>query len=315
MKGLTDVRGILVGHASDFGAITGCTAILCPEGAAAGVDIRGSATGTQEMDVLNPLHAASHIHGICFSGGSAFGLEAASGVRRHLERQGVGYQMRSAKVPIVPAAILYDLGIGKADVRPGREMGEIAAKAASAGPVKEGCVGAGTGGTIGKIAGMEQAMKAGLGSYTVELPGGIIVSALAAVNAFGDVLDPHTGKILAGARHSPATSDFLNTLKAIKNRAPVEQTGNTTLVAVATNAKLSKVSCTKLAQLSHHGMVRTIAPVHTVYDGDIVIAMSAGNETADLTALGVAAAEAVAEAIVRAVRLATTMGGVPALNS
>src|SRR6187200_860123 len=190
MKGLTDIPGIRVGHVSDYEAITGCTAILFEGGAVAGVDIRGSATGTQEIDTLNPLHVTPEIHGICLSGGSAFGLEAASGVRRYLEGIGVGYQTGAAKVPIVPGAILYDLGIGKSTIRPTREMGEAAAKAATTGQVAEGSIGAGTGATVGKAQGMKNAMKGGLGTYTVTLPGGVLVSALVAVNALGDVIDP-----------------------------------------------------------------------------------------------------------------------------
>ncbi len=316
-KGITDIPGVLVGHASNYEALTGVTAILFPAGAVAGADLRGYATGTQEMDTLNPLHVTPLIHGICFAGGSAFGLEAASGVRRHLERVGSGFAFGGARVPLVPAAILFDLGIGSATVRPDREMGEAAAKAASDGKVAEGCVGAGTGATLGKIAGMKQAMKAGIGSYTVELPGGVLVSALVAVNAFGDVLDPLNGQILAGARKSATSREFLNTEQALKLRpAPsATQGGNTTLVAVATNAALNKVDCTRLAQLSQHGLVRTIRPVHTRVDGDAVIAVSLGSLRADVIVLGIAAAEAVSEAIVRAVRLATTMGGVPALRS
>src|SRR6202166_4043624 len=187
MKGLTDIPGIRVGHASDFDALTGCTVILCDGGAVAGVDIRGSATGTEEMDVMSPGHVADRVHGVVFAGGSAFGLEAASGVRRYLEKKGVGFDTGAAKVPIVPCAILYDLGIGKAGVRPTREMGEAAAAAATSDAVKEGAVGAGTGATVGKILGMRQAMKSGVGSSTVTLPGGVMVSSLAAVNAFGDV--------------------------------------------------------------------------------------------------------------------------------
>src|SRR5258707_942372 len=197
MKGLTDIPGIRVGHASDFDALTGCTVILCDGGAVAGVDIRGSATGTSEMDVMSPGHVTDRVHAVTLAGGSAFGLEAASGVRRFLERNGIGFDTGVAKVPIVPCAILYDLGIGKASVRPTREMGEAAAAAATADAVKEGAVGAGTGATVGKlVGGMRQAMKSGVGSYTVSLEGpfaGVRVSALVAVNAVGDIRDPQSG--------------------------------------------------------------------------------------------------------------------------
>jgi L-aminopeptidase/D-esterase-like protein len=249
MKGLTDIPGIRVGHVSDFEAITGCTAILCEQGAIGGVDIRGSATGTEETPVLDPGHVAPQVHGILLAGGSAFGLEAASGVRRYLERQGFGYNTGAAKVPIVPAAILYDLGIGKATVRPTAAMGEAAAAAATADAVKEGCVGAGTGATVGKILGMRQAMKSGVGSFTVTLPGGAMVSSLAAVNAFGDVREPASGKIVAGARKTPGGREFADTQEQMKLRAAAGfGVQNTSLVVVATNAKLSKVQATKLAQ-------------------------------------------------------------------
>lgn len=315
MKGLTDIPGIRVGHVSDFQAVTGCTAILCPQGAVGGVDIRGSATGTGETPVLDPGHVTSQVHGILLAGGSAFGLEAASGVRRYLEHQGVGFDTGAAKVPIVPAAILYDLGIGKADVRPTVAMGEAAAAAATEDAVKEGSVGAGTGATVGKILGMRQAMKSGVGSFTVTLPGGVMVSSLAAVNAFGDVRDPASGKILAGARKTPNGVDFADTQEQMKRGAGGGfAVRNTTLVVVATNARLTKVQANKLAQQSSLGMARTIFPVNTMFDGDIAFALSLGDRQADINVLGVAAAEAVAQAILRAVSLAKTLGGVPGLG-
>src|SRR5579863_3204092 len=193
MKGLTDIPGILVGHASDYDGLTGCTVVLCESGAVAGGDIRGSATGTEEWDVLNPMHVTDRIHAIVFAGRSVFGLEAAGGVRRYLEHKGVGFAFAGAHIPIVPCAILFDLGMGKISVRPTREMGESAAAAATGEAVVEGAVGAGTGATVGKFFGMKQAMKSGIGSFTVELEGGLKVSALAAVNALGDIRDPSTG--------------------------------------------------------------------------------------------------------------------------
>ena len=316
MKGLTDIAGVRVGHVSDFEAITGCTAILFEQGAVAGVDLRGSATGTEETPTLDPGHITPQIHGILLAGGSAFGLEAASGVRRYLERQKIGYDVGVTKVPIVPAAILFDLAIGKFDVRPTVAMGEAAAAAATTDAVKEGCVGAGTGATVGKILGMRQAMKSGLGSFTVSLPGGVMVSALAAVNAYGDVRDPATYKIVAGARKAADSHDFIDTQEEMKRRPPAGfGVRNTTLVVVVTNARLTKVEATKLAQQSSLGMARTIYPVSTMFDGDIVFAASSGDRTADINTLGVAGAEAVAAAILRAVRLAKTMGGVPGLAS
>ena len=316
MKGLTDISGILVGHASDYDGLTGVTAILCEAGAVAGGDIRGSATGTQEWDLLNPQHVTERIHAVVFAGGSAFGLEAASGVRRYLEHKGVGFDTGAAKVPLVPGAILYDLGIGKASARPTREMGEAAAMAASNGPVAEGSVGAGTGATVGKILGMRQAMKSGIGSWTVDLDGanrGVQVSALAAVNAVGDVRD--RGKIVAGARVSPSSMEFADSAKLMKSRGPSGfARSNTTLVVVATNARLTKVQASKLAQFAQLGVARSIEPVNTMSDGDVVIALSLGSASAPIDALGVAAAEATSESILRAVRLARTLGGVPGLK-
>ncbi len=316
MKGLTDITGILVGHVSDFEAITGCTAILCGKGAVGGVDIRGSATGTEEIATLDPGHITQETHGILLSGGSAFGLEATSGVRRYLESKGFGYETGAAKVPLTPAAILYDLAIGKANVRPTAAMGYAAAAAATDDAVKEGCVGAGTGATVGKILGMKQAMKSGIGSFTVTLPGGAMVACLVAVNALGDVRDPATGKIVAGARTAPDGREFADTVEVMKrNGAPgARGAGNTTLAVVATNAKLTKVQANKLAQFASLGMARTIYPVNTMFDGDITFALATGEVAADINALGVAAAEAVAQAILRAVRLAKTLGGVPGLG-
>jgi L-aminopeptidase/D-esterase-like protein len=313
MKGLTDITGILVGHASDYDGLTGCTVILCESGAVAGGDIRGSASGTEEWDVLNPLHVTDRIHAVVFAGRSAFGLEAASGVRRFLEHKGIGFLFGGVHIPIVPCAILFDLGIGKTNIRPTREMGEAAAAAANDGAVVEGAIGAGTGATVGKILGIKQAMKSGIGSFTVELPGGVKVSALAAVNAVGDVRDSK-GEIVAGARRAADSMEFADGSQAIKTRAPEAARQNTTLVVVATNAALTKVEATKLAQFGSVGVARTIYPVNMMSDGDLVIAMSVGTAKASLDALGVAAAEAVSESILRAVRMAPSLGGLPGLK-
>ncbi len=315
MKGLTDIPGVKVGHASDFDALTGCTAILCEHGAVAGYDIRGGASGTEEMDVMSPLHVTTHVHAVVLAGGSAYGLEAASGVRRFLEQKGIGFRMGSVVVPIVPCAILYDLGIGKANVRPTREMGESAAAAATDAAVAEGCVGAGTGATVGKLLGMKNAMKSGVGTCTVDVQGAVKVSALVAVNAVGDVIED--GKILAGARKGHESREFANSQELLKRRVDMSSVRreNTTLAVVATNARLTKVQATKVAQLAHHGFVRSIAPVHTSMDGDLCIALSCGDLQAPVDAVGVAAGEAVAAAIVRAVRAAKSMGGVPGLAS
>lgn len=319
-KGLTDIPGVKVGHATDLEGLTGCTVILCEGGAAAGVEIRGYATGTQEIDTLSPMHVTDRIHGLVLSGGSAFGLESASGVRRYLEQKGIGFDTKVAKVPIVPAAILFDLGLGKASARPTREMGMTAAAMAHDGAVAEGNIGAGTGASVGKIHGLARAMKGGIGTATVALEGkyqGVLVSALAAVNAWGDVRDPATGKILAGARVSATSREFIDTVREMKRGALAPTAvSNTTLVAVATNAALDKQQCTRVAQLAHAGLTRAVWPAHTRVDGDVVFCLSpiGSKGKADVDALGVAAAEAVAEAIVRAVRMSASLGGVPGLK-
>jgi L-aminopeptidase/D-esterase-like protein len=313
MKGLTDIPGILVGHASDYDGLTGCTVILCERGAVAGGEIRGFATGTGEWELLSPYHVTERIHAVVFAGGSAFGLEAASGVRRFLAHKNIGVETPSARVPLVVSAILYDLSIGKSSAHPTREMGEGAAAAATDKAVVEGNVGAGTGATVGKLLGMKGAMKGGIGSFTVTLNSGVMVSVLAAVNAVGDVIDPATAKIIAGAR--AANGEFANGAQIMKSGAGqglVRQ--NTTLVVVATNAQLNKVDANRLAHVAQVGMAKTISPVNTTSDGDVVIALSAGMEKASIDALGVAASEAVAESILRAVRSASTLGGVPGLK-
>jgi len=309
MKGLTDIPGILVGHSSDYDGLTGCTAVLCERGAVAGGEIRGFATGTAEWDLLSPAHVVEKIHGVTLAGGSAFGLEASAGVRRFLAHKGVGIQTTSARIPLVVGAILYDLSIGKASAHPTREMGEAAAAAATDKAVAEGNVGAGTGASIGKILGMKSAMKSGIGTFTVALGGGVLVSALAAVNAMGDVIDPTTGKVIAGVRGPLNTAEIM---KRGAGEALVNQ--NTTLVVVATNAALNKIDANRLAHVAQLGMARTINPVNTTSDGDLVIALATGDKKAPIDALGVAASEAVAEAILRAVRLASTLGGVPGLK-
>lgn len=315
MKGLTDVPGIRVGHASDFEALTGCTVILCGPGAVGGVDVRGSATGSCELETLNPGHVAANVDAILLSGGSAFGLEAASGVRRILEKQGVGFQTAVARVPIVPGAILFDLGIGRADVRPGLAMGEKAVLAATDGPVAEGNVGAGTGATVGKILGMRQAMKGGIGSASLTLGNGVVVAALVAVNPFGDVIDPATGKVVAGARKTPESGEFIDSAAVLRHGIAESKPfrSNTTLAVVATNAALDKVQANKLAAMASLGVARTISPVNTMADGDITFAISVGREKAGIDALGTAAAEVLAQAVLRAVRAAKSAGGVPGL--
>jgi L-aminopeptidase/D-esterase-like protein len=316
--GLTDVPGIRVGHFTDRRRPTGCTVVLTEAGAVCGVDVRGGAPGTRETDVLHPVNTVEVVHGLVLSGGSAFGLDAATGVVRYLEERGVGFPTGVAKVPIVPAAILFDLAVGDARIRPDAAAGYEAARAASAGPIAEGCVGAGAGATVGKLFGPGSAMKGGLGTASVTLPSGAIVAALVAVNALGDVLDPATGRLLAGAR-TPDGKALLDTTKAIvEGRVPGRPLGaeSTTLGVVATNVALTKTEATKVAQMAHDGLARAVRPIHTPWDGDTVFALSTGVLKLDEPALlvGVLAAEALARAVVRAVMTATGLPGFPAAS-
>ncbi len=313
MPQITDVPGIKVGHASDAQAATGCTVILCEQGAVGGVDVRGSAPGTRETDLLRPMNLVERVHAVLLAGGSAFGLAAADGVMRFLEERGVGFDVTVAKVPIVPAAVIFDLTIGSPTVRPTAAMGYAAAQAASGGPVDEGSIGAGTGATVGKVMGPLSAMKGGVGTWAVGLAGGAIVGALVVVNAYGDVVDDRTGRILAGAR-DPASGRLLNTARALVGGGSAPGSGaNTTLGVIATNVGLTKEQANKLAQLGHDGLARVISPAHTMYDGDTVFALSLGHAKADPVVLGAAAVETVAEAVKRAVRLARSVGGIPGL--
>jgi L-aminopeptidase/D-esterase-like protein len=319
---ITDVPGIEVGHAQDEAALTGCTVLLCHRGAVAGVDVRGSAPGTRETDLLNPINLVEKVHAILLAGGSAFGLDAAGGVMHYLEEQKIGFNTGIAKVPIVPAAILFDLTIGKRNVRPNAEMGYAACRAASKTGCTEGNVGAGTGASVGKMFGMALAMKSGLGSASVHV-GGLVVGAIVAVNAFGDVIDPENGEIVAGLRSGKAGTlrvggkgYFADTLAMLKK--PVGRTliglatlTNTVIGAVATNARLNKAEATKVAQMAHDGLARAIRPAHTMLDGDTLFALSTGNKKADVSSVGSFAAEAMAFAILRAVKMAVPAGGLP----
>jgi L-aminopeptidase/D-esterase-like protein len=324
---ITDVPGIRLGHAQDYEALTGCTVILCEDGAIGGVDQRGGAPGTRETDLLRPLHLVEQLHAVLLAGGSAFGLEAASGVVRYLEEQGAGFDTGVAHVPIVPAAILFDLGIGRADVRPDAAMGYMACQNASSEPVIEGNVGAGTGCTVGKILGMEQAMKSGIGSASIELGGGVVIGALAAVNAIGDIFDPSSGMIIAGVRSPNARTDgvdveatFANTLEVMKAHIGHEGVGygggdNTVIGVVATNAALNKEKANFVAQMAQDGLARTIRPAHTMLDGDTIFALSTGDLVVDVNSIGAFAAEALSQAILRAVWMAEPAGGLPAATS
>jgi L-aminopeptidase/D-esterase-like protein len=312
--GLTDVPGVAVGHFTDSRRPTGCTAVLTEEGAVCGVDVRGGAPGSRETALLDPVNTVAAVHGILLAGGSAFGLDAASGVMRYLEERGRGFAVGALRVPIVPAAILFDLGVGDARIRPDAAAGYAAAKGATGGPVAEGSVGAGAGATVGKLWGIEHAMKGGLGTASLRLPNGLVVAALAAVNAIGDVRDPEGGRLLAGARG--ADGGLRGSMSAlVAGDAPAAVMGaNTTLAVVATNATLTKAQATRVATMSHDGLARTIEPVHTPWDGDTVFALATGRVAASELLVGALAAEVTARAIVRAIRLAKGLPGLPSAS-
>ena len=314
-SGLTAVGGLKVGHQTLAARPTGCTVVLTEGGAVAGVDVRGAAPGTRETDLLNPLNLVEQVHAIVLSGGSAFGLDAASGVMRYLEERKIGFPTTYGVVPIVPAAILFDLGVGDPKVRPGADCGYAAASAASAGPVEEGTVGAGAGATVGKMLGMERAMKGGIGTAAITLPDGLTVAALVAVNAYGDVIDPATGRVVAGVRTEDGRglADARVLLRTgAAQKKPIGE--SSTIGVVATNAKLTKTQATKVAQMAHDGLARSITPVHSLADGDTLFALATGTLAgeADVSRVGALAAEAVADAVLRAVRAARGLPGLPA---
>ncbi len=333
---ITDVPGITVGHADDPEALTGCTVVLCPDGAVGGGDVRGGAPGTRETDLLRPGQLVEKVHGVLLAGGSAFGLDAATGVMRFLEEKGYGFDTIVAKVPIVPAAVIFDLGVGNPRRRPDAAMGYKACQDARRGRIRQGNAGAGMGATVGKLYGPAGAMKAGIGSYSLRLGGGVVVGAIVVVNAFGDVLDWRTGRILAGTRN-PETGEFVDTAEALKglerrgdnrtSRGGGESGGgeakvtrgarpapgqNTTIGVVATNAALSKAEVNRVALMAHDGLARSVSPVHTMFDGDTLFALSTGGEGGDVSRIGAAAVEAVAEAVGRAVKAAAGIPGCPA---
>jgi L-aminopeptidase/D-esterase-like protein len=314
-KGITAVPGIRVGHATDADGLTGCTVVLCEKGAVGGVDQRGGAPGTRETDLLRPMHLVQDVHAVLLAGGSAYGLAAADGVMRYLEERGVGFETRVAKVPIVPAAILFDLDIGDPKARPDAGFGYAACQAATDGPVVEGNVGAGTGATAGKILGPGRAMKTGLGGAAVELGGGLVVGALVVANPLGDVVGPLTGEILAGARglKSDEPADTLAVMRSLVGKAALKfASSNTVIGVVATNARLDKEQTNKVAQMAQDGIARAVRPAHTLFDGDTLFALSTGNKRADVNLIGAYAAEVVAEAIARAARATEGVGGLPA---
>ncbi len=314
---ITDVPGVKVGHYTDSRRPTGCTVILTEHGAVGGVDVRGSAPGTRETELLAPVNLVDQVHAVLLSGGSGFGLDAATGVVRWLEERGIGYAAGPARVPIVPAAILFDLWVGDHRIRPDAAAGYAACESASAQAPEEGSVGAGAGATVGKLFGIERAMKGGIGTAALKV-GGITVGAIVAVNPLGDVIDPSDGSVLAGARDPEGRRWTGTTAAILRGEMPqMLQAGMaTTIGLVATDAVLTKAQAQKIAQMSHDGLARTIDPVHTMYDGDTMFALGTGRSgiTGNPSALGIIAAAVTASAVLRAIRRARGVAG-PGLPS
>lgn len=313
---LTAVPGIRVGHHTLTERPTGCTVVLPDGSAVAGVDVRGAAPGTRETELLDPVNVIQEVHAIVLSGGSAFGLDAATGVMQYLDERNIGFKVRNINVPIVPAAVLIDLFVGSnPKVRPAADCGYRAAQAATAAPVPQGNVGAGAGATVGKTAGLDRAMKGGLGSAAIVLPDGLIVSAMVAVNALGDVIDPATGQVVAGVRTTDGRG-LADARVLLRSGAPLAAFAgaNTTIGVVATNARLTKTQATKVSQMAHDGYARAIAPIHTMADGDTIFTLATGawSGDGDVSRVGALAADVIAEAIVRAVREATSIPRFPA---
>lgn len=319
---ITAVPGIKVGHFTMPGRPTGCTVVLTEAGATGGVDVRGAAPGTRETDLLNPINSVEKVHAIVLSGGSAFGLDAATGVMRFLDERDIGFKVTShgvpVSVPIVPAAVLIDLGVGgSAKIRPDADCGYRAATTATSEPVVEGSVGAGAGATVGKSAGFTRAMKGGLGSAAITMPDGLTVAAIVAVNAWGDVIDPDTARVVAGVRTLDGRG--LSDARLLLRQGPMPTPavgGNTTIGIVATNRALTKAQATKVAQMAHDGYARTIFPIHTPADGDTVFALATGTDagTVDVSRIGALAADVMAKAVLRAVTEATGLPGYPAVR-
>jgi len=314
--GLTDIEGIKVGHFTDARRPTGCTVVLCEKGAVAGVDVRGGAPGTAQTDILDPVNTGQQVHGIALSGGSAFGLEVGAGVMRYLREKGVGFRIGSHTVPIVPTAVLFDLGLGDAKIHPTADSGYQACLSAASGKITEGNAGAGAGCAVGKLFGPELEMKSGIGTASMAVgKTGLIVAALVAVNSVGDIYDFHTGKILAGAR-APDGKGFINSMDIILHGGYVlspPSDWNTTIGVVATNARLSKTEMTKIAQMAHDGLARTINPVHTQFDGDTIFGLATGTIDLKVSAgtVGMIAAAVTAQAVVRGITEAEGLPGLP----
>lgn len=317
---ITDVEGIKVGQWTSTARPTGCTVVLAPpDGAVGGVDVRGSAPGTRETDLLNPENLVDRVNAVVLSGGSAFGLDTATGVVRWLDEHGIGYDAGVAKVPIVPAAILFDLApaVGGPKNRPDAAAGYAACEAAGAQAPAQGNFGAGAGATVGKMFGIARAMKGGIGTASITLAG-LVVGAIVAVNAIGDVIDPHTGKVVAGARTSDGKHKLDATAQVFSGDLPpiVKPGTATTIGVIATNAVLTKAQAQKIAQMGHDGIARAISPSHTMFDGDTLFVMATGGakKTGNPTLLGMMAAEVVSQSILRAVLSAKSLPGLPAAS-
>jgi len=312
------VLGIKVGHDQDLSALTGCSVVLCESGAIAGVDQRGGAPGTRETDLLRPMHLVEKVHAIVLAGGSAFGLEAATGVMRYLEERKIGFDVRVAHVPIVPAAILFDLEVGDSTVRPDAAMGYRACQNAASPMVSQGNIGAGTGAAVGKMFGVKRAMKGGIGTASMDLGGGVIIGSLVAVNAYGDILDPTSNRLIAGLLdQNSALADTMAIMKTFMGRRILQFSShhNTVIGVVATNAKLSKEAVNKVAQTAHNGLAQTIRPAHTMFDGDTIFALSTNQRRTDVNIVAAYAPEVVARAILNAIIAAEPAGGLPTARS
>lgn len=311
---ISDVPGIKVGNVEMTPAYTGCTVILLEEGAMCGVDIRGAAPGTRETDLLDPKNLVEKVYGICLAGGSAYGLDAASGVMQYLEEQGYGLNVGVGVVPIVPAAVLFDLLVGDPKVRPTKEVGYLAAKNAKHGPFKIGNTGAGCGATVGKVAGHSRAMKGGLGSASRALPNGLVVGAIVAVNAVGEIREPSSGEVLAGVRNDEGQISEGLSWMINQEAISIFPGTNTTIGVVASNANLTKAQVNKVASMAHDGLARTIYPVHTMHDGDSIFALATEEIDASVDLVGAVTAEVLAEAVLNAIYSADGIPGYPSFK-
>ena len=316
---ITDVPGILVGHAHDLDALTGCTVVLAPEGTVGGGDVRGGGPGTRETDLLDPTAMVAVVHAIALCGGSAMGLAGAGGVAEWLHERAIGYDVNVAKIPIVPAAVIFDLLIGRSDRWADAALGRAACEAAGT-SVAEGCVGVGAGAAVGKLFGAAGAMKSGVGSWSETLADGTVIGALAVCNAWGDVYEEASNRVLAGTR-APGTPQLIGSMQLLRDASyqhnmRMVMAQNTTLAVVATDARLSKAEANKLAQMAQDGLARTVKPVHTPFDGDTVFALATGGRAGlPLPVLGAVAADVLARAIERCVTQATSLGGLPSVRT